>query len=106
MLRKLGFDPIISGKEIIMPSRQALTDHDEQFIQRQVESGRFQDRDEVIQAGIRMLEEFEEAHERWLTEEIPGRYAELQRDPSKAISFDESRARFENKHRAELAKAK
>jgi antitoxin ParD1/3/4 len=106
MLRKLGFDPKISGKEIIMPSRQALTDHDEQFIQRQVESGRYQDREEVIQAGIRMLEEFEEAHEHWLTEEIPGRYAELQRDPSQAIPFEDAFADFQALSRAELAKAK
>jgi antitoxin ParD1/3/4 len=106
VLRNFGFDPIIIGKEIIMPRRHALTDHDEQFIRRQVESGRFQDRDEVIQAGIRMLEEFEEAHERWLTEEIPARYAELRRDPSQAIPFEEAFAEFQTMSRAELAKAK
>lgn len=34
-----------------MRNRQALTDHDEQFIQRQLASGRYHDRNEVIHAG-------------------------------------------------------
>ena len=89
-----------------MRNPQALTDHDEAFIRKQVESGHYQDRNDVIQAGLRMLEEFEDAQERWLREEIPARYAELQRDPGKAVSLADARARFEDMHRAEMAKAK
>ena len=89
-----------------MRSQETLNDHDEQFIKRQVESGRYQNRNDVIQAGLRMLKEFEDAHERWLDEDIPGRYAELQHDPAKAVNLDDARARFEGRHRAEMAKAK
>lgn len=89
-----------------MPSRRALSDHDEQFIERQLESGRYQDRNEVIHAGLQMLEEFESGLDRWIENEIPGRYAELQRDPSSAVSIDDAFARFESKHRADLAKAR
>lgn len=53
-----------------------------------------------------MLGEFRDAHERWLSEEIPGRYAEMQRDPAKAVDLDEARARFENGHRADMVKAR
>ncbi|KAA1183769.1 type II toxin-antitoxin system ParD family antitoxin [Rhizobium tropici] len=89
-----------------MRNRQALTDHDEQFIQRQLESGRYNDRNEVIHAGLRMLEEFEDGLARWVHDEIPSRYAELKRDPSKAVPFEEAKVRFERKHRDALAKAK
>ncbi|MBB5574977.1 MULTISPECIES: ribbon-helix-helix domain-containing protein [Rhizobium] len=89
-----------------MRNRQDLPEPDEQFIQRQLESGRYHDRNEAIHAGLRMLEEFEDGLERWVHDEIPGRYAELQRHPSKAVSFEDARARFENKHRDALAKAK
>ena len=89
-----------------MRNRQALSDHDEQFIQRQLESGRYHDRNEVIHAGLRMLEDFEDGLERWIHDDIPGRYAELKIDPSKATSLDDARARFESKHRDALAKAK
>jgi len=89
-----------------MPSRQTLSDHDEEFIQQQLESGRYHDRNEVIHAGLQMLEEFEHGLERWIGEEIPSRYAELQRDPAKAVSLDDAFARFETKHRASLSKAR
>jgi len=89
-----------------MRNHQTLTDRDEQFIQRQLETGRYHDRNEVIHAGLEMLEEFETGLNHWLETEIPGRYAELQRDPSKAVPFADARARFERKHQAELAKAK
>ncbi|TBG08419.1 type II toxin-antitoxin system ParD family antitoxin [Rhizobium leguminosarum] len=89
-----------------MPSRQALPDHDEQFIQRQLESGRYHDRNEVIHAGLEMLQEFEHGLERWIQDELPGRYAELKSDPSKAIPLAEARARFEQRYQDDLAKAK
>ncbi len=89
-----------------MPRSKALTDRDEQFIQRQLDSGRYSDRNDVIHAGLQMLAEFEEGLEEWLKDEIPDRHTELKADPSKAVSFDEARARFEKKHQAEMAKAR
>lgn len=61
-----------------MPSRQALPDHDEELIRLQ----------------------------RWIGREIPGRYAELQRNPSSAVSLEDAFTRFEAKHRAALAEAR
>lgn len=86
--------------------RETLSEHDEQLIRRQLESGRYHDRNEVIHAGLEMLQEFEEGLDRWIQDELPGRYAELKRDPSKAIPLAEARARFEQKYQDDLAKAK
>jgi antitoxin ParD1/3/4 len=84
----------------------ALNEHYETFIKKQLASGRYNNASEVVRAGLRMLEDFEESRERYLREEIPGRYEELQRDPSQGIPMDAARARFETKHQANLAKAK
>ncbi|WP_142781063.1 type II toxin-antitoxin system ParD family antitoxin [Agrobacterium sp. T29] len=88
-----------------MPS-YALNEHYEKFIQKQLESGRYNNASEVVRAGLRMLEDYEDAREKWLNEEIPSRYEELKRDPSKGVPFETSRARFEAKHKSDLAKAK
>lgn len=63
----------------------ALNDHYEGFIRKQLESGRYNNASEVVRAGLRMLEDFEAERERWLREEIPARLTELQQDPSKGI---------------------
>ena len=84
----------------------ALGDHYEEFIKSQLESGRYNNASEVVRAGLRMLEDFEQAREKWLRDEIPNRYEELLKDPSKGIPAETVRARFEAKHRARLADAK
>jgi antitoxin ParD1/3/4 len=63
----------------------ALGSHYEAFIKKQLESGRYNNASEVVRAGLRMLEDFEASRERWLKEEIPGRFAELGADPSIAV---------------------
>ncbi|MBM3095071.1 type II toxin-antitoxin system ParD family antitoxin [Ensifer sp. T173] len=83
----------------------ALNEHYEKFIKKQLDSGRYNNASEVVRAGLRLLEDQEDARERWLNQEIPGRYAELKRDPSKGIPLDEAFARLEAEHQA-LAKAK
>ncbi len=88
-----------------MPS-YALNEHYEKFIKKQLESGRYNNASEVVRAGLRLLEDHEEARERWLNEEIPGRYAELKRDPSKGVSLEDAFAHLEAEHQALLAKAK
>ena len=42
-----------------MPTSIALSQHFEEFIRRQIESGRYNNVSEVIRAGLRMLEDFE-----------------------------------------------
>lgn len=84
----------------------ALNEHYEKFIKKQLESGRYNNASEVVRAGLRLLEDQEEARERWLNQEIPARYEELKRDPSKGVSLDDAFARLEAEHKAQLAKAK
>jgi antitoxin ParD1/3/4 len=80
----------------------ALGPHYEEFIKNQLDSGRYYNASEVVRAGLRMLEDFEDAREKWLREEIPARYDELLNDPSKAIPATTVRARFEAKHQTRL----
>jgi antitoxin ParD1/3/4 len=84
----------------------ALGNHYEEFVKKQLESGRYNNVSEVVRAGLRMLEDHEDAREKWLREEIPARYAELLSDPTKGVSAETARARFESKHKARLAGAK
>ncbi|OWV83412.1 CopG family transcriptional regulator [Rhizobium sp. R72] len=84
----------------------ALNEHYEKFIKKQLESGRYNNASEVVRAGLRLLEDQEDARERWVAQEIPGRYADLKRDPSKGVSLDDAFARLEAEHQALLAKAK
>lgn len=84
----------------------ALGDHYEKFVKKQLESGRYNNVSEVVRAALRMLEDYEDAREKWLREEIPARYAELRDDPSKAIPAEIVRSRFRSKHKARLAGAK
>ncbi|RWI28035.1 type II toxin-antitoxin system ParD family antitoxin [Mesorhizobium sp.] len=84
----------------------ALNDHYENFIRKQLESGRYNNASEVVRAGLRMLEDFEAEREKWLREEIPSRLAEFQQDRTKGIPADTVFSRLEARHRANLAKAK
>jgi antitoxin ParD1/3/4 len=84
----------------------ALNEHYEEFIRKQLESGRYNNASEVVRAGLRMLEDYEDARERWLREEIPNRYEEVKRDASKAVTLDAAISRFQAKHTAEMKKAK
>ncbi|CDZ67831.1 Putative addiction module antidote protein, CC2985 family [Neorhizobium galegae bv. orientalis] len=84
----------------------ALGNHYEEFVKKQLESGRYNNASEVVRAGLRLLEDHETARERWLNEEIPGRYEELMQDPSIGIPAKTVRARFEAKRRSHTAEAK
>ena len=84
----------------------ALNEHYERFIKKQLESGRYNNASEVVRAGMRLLEDQEDARERWLTQEIPNRYADLKRDWSTGVTLDEAFDQLETEHRAQLAKAK
>ncbi|MCQ1780722.1 type II toxin-antitoxin system ParD family antitoxin [Neorhizobium galegae] len=84
----------------------ALGDHYEEFVQRQLESGRYNNASEVVRAGLRLLEDFEVARERWLNEEIPARFQDLAQDPLIGVPAKAVRARFEARRRSHTAEAK
>ena len=80
----------------------ALERRYEEFIKRQLDSGQFESASEVVQAGLDMLEDFEDDRERWLTDEIPARLAEIQADPSKGVPAEEVFAKLEALHLARM----
>jgi antitoxin ParD1/3/4 len=53
-----------------------------------VEAGNYSDEDEVVSAGLRLLEELEQAREKWLSEEIPARFDDLLSNPASGVSLD------------------
>jgi antitoxin ParD1/3/4 len=84
----------------------ALNEHYERFIQAQLESGRYNNASEVVRAGLRMLEDFEAARERWLREEIPSRLQDISTNPEKSISLEDAFSRLEARHQAHVAKTR
>ncbi len=76
----------------------ALSEHYERFIKKQLESGRYNNASEIVRAGLRMLEDFENARENWLKEEIPARLAEIKNNPEIVVSAEEVFARIEARH--------
>ena len=89
---------------IVRPRRSvvtsiALNDHYEQFIKRQLDSGRYNNASEVVRAALRLLEDYEVARERWLEEEIPARLKEMRADPSIGIPAEKVFAELEARHR-------
>ncbi len=67
----------------------ALNDHYEKFIKRQLETGRYNNASEVVRAGLRLLEDYETARERWLKEEIPNRLAEMRDFPDMGVPAEQ-----------------
>lgn len=83
----------------------ALSEHYERFIRKQLESGRYNNASEVVRAGLRMLEDYEDARERWLREEVAYRSDELEKYPQKGVSLDKAFASLESRHKGRLSKA-
>ncbi|WP_426128426.1 type II toxin-antitoxin system ParD family antitoxin [Pararhizobium sp. PWRC1-1] len=77
----------------------ALGKHYEEFVKKQLESGRYSNASEVVRAALRLLEDSDAARERWLNDEIPGRYDQLMADPKIGIPSEAVRARFKAKRR-------
>ena len=82
-----------------MTVRLALSEQDEQVIEKQLATGRFADASDVVRAGLQMLEEIDTRLERWLEEEVVRRAQEAERDPAKLLSADGVYSRLELRHR-------
>ena len=81
----------------------ALSKDAERFIRKQIESGRYQNADEVIDAGLQLLESNEQPLEEWLRNKIPSRYDDLLDGRDDGVSIDDAFSRLEDRHRARLA---
>ncbi len=58
------------------------------FVDAQVASGAFASASAVVEAGLRALQERDDAVERWLRTEVVAAHDALKADPSKAIPAD------------------
>jgi len=81
----------------------ALSKDAERFIRKQIESGRYENADEVIDAGLQLLESNEQPLEEWLRNKMPGRYDDLLDGRADGVSIDDAFSRLEDRHRARLA---
>ena len=72
----------------------SLGEHLTQFVERQVEDGRYQSASEVVRAGLRLLEEHEMQVERLRAALIEGEES----GPSQPFDFDAFLARMHAKH--------
>ena len=80
----------IEKRTVSLPQEHAA------YIDRLVASGSFASASEVVRAGLRALQERDQAVERWLREEVAPSYDAMQADPSRGLSaqsvFDDIRA--------------
>jgi antitoxin ParD1/3/4 len=82
---------VVEKRTISLPSEHA------NFIDAKVESGAYASASEVVRAGLRALQERDEAVEKWLREEVAPAYDAMKADPKRGISakkvFDDIRSR-------------
>ena len=84
----------------------ALSEHYERFIKKQLESGRYNNASEVVRAGLRLLEDYEDGREKWLRDEVAARFDEINGDLETGVSLDTALSNIEQRHKARLAKEK
>ena len=74
------------------------------FIDAKVASGAYASASEVVRAGLRALQERDEAVERWLRDEVALAYDRMQFDPKRGVSagkvFTDIRARHARRSKA------
>jgi antitoxin ParD1/3/4 len=77
---------------ISLPGEHAL------YINGKVESIAFASASEVVRAGLRALQERDEAIERWLREDLAAAYDKMKADPSRGIPVDQVSAELAARH--------
>jgi antitoxin ParD1/3/4 len=71
--------PQIEKRTISLPHEHAV------FVDAKVSSGDYASVSEVVRAGLRALQERDEAVERWLREEVVTAYDRMKADPARGI---------------------
>ena len=89
----------IEKRTISLPSEHAT------FIDAKVASGAYASASEVVRAGLRALQERDEAVERWLREEVAPAYDAIKADPKRGDSASKVFADIRARH-AQNLKAK
>ena len=92
--------PSPSKRTFSLPAAQA------RYIDRKVKSGAYASASEVVRAGLRALQERDEAMERWLREEVVPVYEAYHADPSRAIPAEQVFAELRAHHSAGQSKRK
>ena len=81
----------VQKRTFSIPAEQAA------FIDQKISSGRYSSASEVVRAGLRALQERDDAVERWLREDVTQTYDAMVSDPGRAVDanavFDELRRR-------------
>ena len=72
------------------------------FIDQLVESGTYASASDVVRAGLRALQERDEAVERWLRDEVAPVYDAMKADPSRGIPVEDAFATVRARHAARL----
>ena len=76
------------------------------YIDRKVKSGAYASASEVVRAGLRALQERDEAMERWLREQVVPAYDAYHADPTRGIPAEQVFAELRAHHAAEQRKRK
>ena len=90
----------IEKRTVSLPQEHAA------YIDRLVASGSFASASEVVRAGLRALQERDQAVERWLRDEVATAHDAMKADPARGLTmeavFDEIRARHASATKAGL----
>ncbi len=89
----------IEKRTVSLPAAQA------NYIDALVEAGSYASASEVVRAGLRALQERDEAVARWLREEVAPVYDAMQAEPGRGLSADQVTAELAAHHAARLKKA-
>ncbi|MBC8038490.1 MAG: type II toxin-antitoxin system ParD family antitoxin [Rhizobiales bacterium] len=90
--------PTVEKRTISLPAEHAA------FIDAKVSSGAYASASEVVRAGLRALQERDEAVERWLREDVAPVYDAMKANPKRGVpakkAFAEVRARHAGRLKA------
>lgn len=86
-----------------MSVRLVLSESDERRIERQLSTGLYADASDVVRAGLEMLENLHDSHDRWLVEDVSRRILSAEQEPSILRPADEVFSALELRHQTKLA---